>query len=118
MHLGNEQFNLSRREHARRDDHSLRAFCSALEAGCTGTHEWIKVEDTDVRQAYRFTHCMWAEVFRELGAQEIGFWICEGDGPAAAAFNPAIGFHRTKTLIMGDDCCDHVYYLKDEDAHT
>lgn len=94
--------------------HSLRDFCSALEAGCAGTHEWVKVEDTDVRQAYRFTRCMWADVFRELAAQDIGFWICEGDGPAAAAFNPEIGFARTKTLMMGDDCCDHVYYLKDK----
>jgi len=55
---------------------------------------------------------MWADVFRELGAQDIGFWICEGDGPAVSAFNPAIGFHRTKTLMMGDDYCDHSYYLK------
>ena len=103
------------RERARKTDApSLRAFCSGLEAGCAGTHEWVKVEDTDIRQAYRFTRCMWAEVFRELGARDIGFWICEGDGPAAAAFNPSIGFHRTKTLMMGDDCCDHVYYLKDE----
>ena len=102
------------RERARQvNDHSLRAFCSALEAGCAGTHEWIKVEDTDVRQAYRFTRCMWADVFRELDAQDIGSWICEGDGPTAAAFNPTIGFHRTKTLMMGNDCCDHVYYLKD-----
>jgi len=95
------------------NDHSLRAFCSALEASCAGTHEWIKLEDTDVRQAYRFTRCMWADVFRELGAEDIGFWICEGDGPAVAAFNPEIGFGRTKTLMMGDDCCNHVYYFKE-----
>ena len=51
---------------------------------------------------------MWADIFRSLGAEDIGLWICEGDGPAAAAFNPAIRLKRTKTLMEGDDCCDHV----------
>jgi len=93
---------------------SLRAYCSALEAGCTGSHEWLKLEDTDTRQAYRFTRCMWAEVFAELDTRDIGFWLCEGDAPMASAFNPAIGFQRTKTLMEGDDCCDHIFYLKNE----
>jgi hypothetical protein len=111
---------LSQERARKANDHSLRAFCSTLEAGCTGTHEWIKVEDTDVRQAYRFTRCMWAEVFRELGEPDIGFWFCEVDGPVAAAFNSAIGFSRSRTLMMGDDCCDHTYYLKGvaEPKHT
>ena len=95
-------------------DNSLRAFCTALEEGCRGSHEWEKIEDSDTRQAYRFTRCMWAEIFRSLGAEDIGIWICEGDGPAAAAFNPAIRFQRTKTLMEGDDCCDHVYYTEDD----
>ena len=93
---------------------TLQAFCSALEAGCAGSHEWLKLEDTDKRQAYCFTRCMWAEVFAELDALDIGFWLCEGDAPTASAFNPAIGFQRTKTLMEGDDCCDHIFYLKNE----
>ncbi len=94
---------------------TLKAFCSALEAGCTGSHEWRKLEDTDKRQAYRFTRCMWAEIFAELDALDIGFWLCEGDAPMASAFNPAIGFQRTKTLMEGDDCCDHIFYLEKEE---
>jgi hypothetical protein len=93
---------------------SLRAFCSALETRCTGSHEWLKLEDTDVQQVYRFTRCMLAEVFTELDAQDIGFWLCDGDGPMATAFNPAIGFQRTKTLMRGDNCCDHIFYIKNE----
>jgi len=46
-----------------------------------------------------------------LGAEDIGVWICEADGPIAAAFNPRIRFQRTKTLMEGNDCCDHVYYI-------
>ena len=92
---------------------SLRSLCSAIEQICIGSHEWIKLEDSDTRQVYRFTRCMWAEAFRELGAEDIGFWVlCQGDAFMASSFNPMIGFSRTKTLMMGDDCCNHVYYLK------
>jgi len=114
------QYHLSRSVAANRrrgqeaEDNSLRAFCRALEEGCRGSHEWEKLEDTDTRQAYRFTRCLWAEVFRSLDAADIGLAICEGDGPAAAAFNPEIRFHRTKTLMEGDDCCDHVYYTEEK----
>ena len=93
---------------------TLPAFCSALEAGCAGSHEWLKLKDTDRRQAYRVTRCMWAEIFPELDARDIGFWLCEGDEPMASTFNPAIGFQRSKTLMEGDDCCDHIFYLKNE----
>jgi L-2-amino-thiazoline-4-carboxylic acid hydrolase len=94
-------------------DNSLRSFCSAIELICIGSHEWTKLEDSDTRQAYRFTRCMWAEAFRELEAEDIGYWVlCQGDSAMASSFNPMIGFSRTKTLMMGDDCCDHVYYLK------
>ena len=95
------------------ESNTLKAFCSALETGCTGSHEWIKLEDTDKRQSYRFTRCLWAEIFNELGARDIGFWWCEGDEPIASVFNPAIGFQRTRTLMEGDDCCDHIFYLKE-----
>jgi hypothetical protein len=95
------------------DNNSLRSLCSTIEQICIGSHEWIKLEDSDTRQAYRFTRCMWAEAFRELNAEDIGFWVlCQGDASLASSFNPLIGFSRSKTLMMGDDCCDHVYYLK------
>jgi L-2-amino-thiazoline-4-carboxylic acid hydrolase len=95
------------------DDNSLRSLCSAIEQICFGSHEWTKLEDSDTRQAYRFTRCMWAEAFRELEAQDIGFWVlCQGDAAMASSFNPMIRFSRTKTLMTGDDYCDHVYYLK------
>jgi hypothetical protein len=94
-------------------DNSLRAFCTILERACTGSHEWEKVEDSDDRQAYRFTRCMWAEAFNACGAKKIGFQLlCRGDATMASAFNPAIGLSRTKSLMMGGDCCNPVFYLK------
>ena len=55
------------------DDNSLRSLCSTLEQICIGSHEWIKLEDSDTRQAYRFTRCMWAEAFRELKPKMLVF---------------------------------------------
>ena len=92
-------------------DRSLRAFCSAIDRGCHETHIWVKKENTDDRQAYCFTYCMWADVFRELGAEDVGYWICEGDGIGARAFNSSICFERTQTLMLGDACCNHTFFL-------
>jgi hypothetical protein len=94
------------------EDRGVQAFCTALETGCTGTHEWERVEDAPDRVAYRFTQCAWAELFRELSRPDIGHWFCDGDAPAARAFNPRIGFHRTRVLMDGDPCCDHVFFLE------
>jgi len=94
------------------EETSLRAYCGSLEEGCRGSHLWEKLEESETRQAYRFTRCLWAELFRSLNAEDIGVWICEADGPVAAAFNPGIRFQRTKTLMEGDDCCDHIYYVE------
>ncbi len=92
----------------------VQAFCAQLEAGCIGTHEWERVEDAPDRVAYRFTRCAWAELFRELGRPDVGHWFCDGDAPAARAFNPRIGFRRTQVLMDGDACCDHVFYVESE----
>lgn len=91
--------------------HSLDVFARELEQGCRLTHEWSATEHSRNRRAYRFVKCLWADVFRELGAADIGFWICAQDGPFASAFNQQITFTRSKTLMQGDDCCDHCYYL-------
>ena len=96
------------------EDRSLQAFCTRLEAGCIGTHEWERKEDTPDRVAYCFTRCAWAELFQDVGRPDIGHWFCDGDGPAAKAFNPRIGFHRTQVLMDGDPCCDHVFFIEKE----
>lgn len=98
------------------EDRSLRGYCQAMDRGCLGSHEWQKVEDSDSRQEYRYTRCLWAEAYRALGAADLGLWICESDGPVVSAFNPRIRFQRTRTLMAGDECCDHVYYHADEAA--
>ena len=51
--------------------------------------------------------CLWADTFREWGAEDIGYvFACKGDFAAVAAQHPNLRLERTKTLMQGDDCCD------------
>jgi len=90
----------------------LREFCARLDEGCVGSHKWECVIDEPDRIGYHYTRCMWAEVYRELGEPELGFVICAGDEPAVKSYNPRLGFRRTKVLMLGDELCDHVFYVE------
>ena len=91
----------------------LHKFCDEMDKGCVGTHKWERVIDEPDRIGYRYSRCMWAEIFRDLGEPDLGFLLCAGDEPAVAAYNPDLGFKRTKVLMHGDDHCDHIFFIKD-----
>jgi len=62
--------------------------------------------------ALRVTRCPFAEEMRRLGAADIGdAFYCAYDHGFCQGLNPAIRFTRTRTLMRGDDCCDHTYEL-------
>jgi hypothetical protein len=66
------------------------------------------VEDTDTAFQIQVTECLWAKTFHEAGAADIGYaTICHPDFAACQAFNPKIKMIRDKTLMQGDDCCNH-----------
>lgn len=93
-------------------EEDLHIFCQQLEKGCIGSHRWERLVDMPDRVGYRFYRCLWAQIFNELKAPDIGRWLCEGDEPAARSFNPKLGFKRTKTLMDNQGECDHVFYVK------
>jgi hypothetical protein len=71
------------------------------------------IENREDFVSLRFTECLNAKVFRELNAADIGYaTLCHGDEAWARAYNPKIKFIRTKTLMEGDDCCDHCYIME------
>lgn len=71
------------------------------------------VEDTDRAFEFRISQCLWAKAFREEGAAEIGYAaVCYPDFAVANAFNPKLKLLRTKTLMQGDDCCNHRYVME------
>lgn len=92
-------------------EQDLHDFCNNIEKDCTGSHRWQRIIDEQDRIGYNFTRCMWAEVYRELGEPELGFYYCAGDEPSVKSHNPQLGFLRTKVLMNGDDICNHVFLV-------
>jgi predicted ArsR family transcriptional regulator len=63
----------------------------------------------------RCTHCPIADLAKELDAKDWLYAIhCATDPHMVAGFNPKMGFRRTKTLLEGDDYCDHFYFYREE----
>jgi hypothetical protein len=73
------------------------------------TDEVVEKSDKFIRT--KITECLWAKIFRESDAADIGYaGICYPDIAMASAFNPKIKLIRPKTLMQGHDCCDFQYY--------
>jgi hypothetical protein len=71
------------------------------------------LEDSDERFAVTITKCKYADFYIEKGEPEIGYAMhCALDFGETKAFSSDIILKRTKTLMQGDDCCDHCYTLK------
>jgi hypothetical protein len=61
----------------------------------------------------RTTECLWAKIFREADAADIGYaGFCYQDYPFAKAYNPKIKFVREKTLMMGHEYCDNKWVME------
>lgn len=72
------------------------------------TYEFV--EDTETAVEGKVTECLWAKTFREAKAGDIGYAaICYPDFAMAKAFSPKMRLIRTKTLMQGDEFCNHRY---------
>ena len=60
------------------------------------------------------TECLWAKVFKEMNATDLGYVLhCQPDFAYAEACHPRIKMKRTKTLMQGDSYCDHTFYCEE-----
>jgi hypothetical protein len=76
----------------------------------TKTHTHELIEETGKTAKYTVTECIWAKIFQELDASDIGLLtMCKTDFAAAKVYNSKIELTRTKTIMEGHDCCDFVY---------
>jgi hypothetical protein len=74
--------------------------------------EYEVLEDSDERFAVKITKCKYADFYRKNGEPGIGYAMhCALDFGEAEAFSSGIILRRTKTLMQGDDCCNHCYEL-------
>ena len=78
-------------------------------------HETEGVKRTDSKSVFHIKKCIWADSFKKMNAQEIGFiWGCKQDYVLASAIDPRFKLKRSKTLMQGDDCCDFTWYLEEK----
>ncbi|UCE34886.1 MAG: L-2-amino-thiazoline-4-carboxylic acid hydrolase [Deltaproteobacteria bacterium] len=71
------------------------------------------LEDSRKRFAVRIRKCKYADFYKAEGSPEIGYAMhCALDFGEAEAYWPGVSLTRTKTLMQGDDCCNHCYEFK------
>jgi hypothetical protein len=71
------------------------------------------IEDTPRAFEAKVTECPWAKTYRDLNAADLGYILsCYGDYASAEGFNPKMRMIRTKTLMQGNDCCNHRYVIE------
>jgi hypothetical protein len=64
------------------------------------------VEDTDKVYELKHTECIYAKLFREEDAADIGYAIeCHDNETVYSTFNPKIKYTNPKNLMKGDDVC-------------
>jgi len=80
--------------------------------GTESSHKYETIEWTENSIRLRYLFCPWAVHFRKIGYPEIGKFFCDADSPIASLFNEDIKFDRTKTLMEGDDYCNHHFYVE------
>ncbi len=109
-------------EIARQQGKQLAADCpnNDLEALASTLENWKKgdamdmrvLEQSGCRFAFDVHRCRYAEMYRELGAPDLGLLLsCSRDLALVEGFNPAIRLVRTQTIMEGAPVCDFRYEL-------
>jgi hypothetical protein len=68
----------------------------------------LKLEENKV--CFNITKCLWAEIFQEMDAADIGrAWSCHGDAARVKAWSPNMELRRTQTIMEGASHCDFCF---------
>ncbi|MEW6328695.1 MAG: L-2-amino-thiazoline-4-carboxylic acid hydrolase [Candidatus Micrarchaeota archaeon] len=74
--------------------------------------EFEVVKQSERELEVRIKRCWYAEIYRALGAADIGEkLVCDMDPAMNRALNPRIVMERPKKLMNGDECCVFRYKL-------
>jgi len=88
-----------------------------------GTGQWSAggalkrdvLEKTDSKYNYNIVTCKYANMYKELGLEELGFiFSCGRDGKMFGGFNRDIKFERTQTIMQGAEYCDFRLSLEED----
>jgi len=71
-------------------------------------------EETSKKLTLHVTECLWAKIFKEMNATDLGYiMFCHPDFAYAQACHPKIKMRRTRTLMQGHSYCNHTYYWEE-----
>ena len=92
-------------------DTTLRGFAAMKEPWVRDNAlEFEVLEEGEERYSYNVTRCRYAEMYRELGLADLGFYLsCNRDGTLIEGFNPDLQLTRTQTIMQGAPFCDFRY---------
>ncbi|BEQ13579.1 L-2-amino-thiazoline-4-carboxylic acid hydrolase [Desulfoferula mesophila] len=92
---------------------SMELFHKATEMWKKGGALEIELEESDSSKlVFKVTRCRYAEMYRELGYEELGQVLsCGRDAAFAQGFNPGIRMSRTQTIMSGGPFCDFKFEL-------
>ncbi len=113
-----EEYEISRMERrwnelGEKTGRSLTALMKTLWGGMDPDFRFEIVRQTEGEAEIRCTRCPFADLSLANGMREVGFsTYCMADYGIVKGFNGDIRFERTKTLMEGDDCCNHAYFLE------
>ena len=92
-------------------DYPEHTFTEYIESGKNAFKNmmtWEVIEESNRAYEIKVTECLWAKTFQERNAADIGYaTICYSDFSDARAYHSKIKLERTKTIMQGDDCCNH-----------
>lgn len=73
------------------------------------------LRETDNEFDFNVTRCRYAEMYREMGLQEIGHLLsCNRDGSFCDGYDPRLKLTRTQTIMQGASHCDFRYRWTEE----
>ena len=68
------------------------------------------VESTDSAYGFNVMNCKFVEMYREMGAGDLGFLLsCNRDAASFQGMAPGLEFERTQTRMQGAAFCDFRY---------
>ena len=73
------------------------------------------VEDSSRAYGFNVMNCKFVEMYREMGAGDLGFLLsCNRDAASFAGMAPGLEFERTQTRMQGAAFCDFRYRVREQ----
>jgi hypothetical protein len=96
---------------AQLNDNSLVAYGKSIEPWTRGGSLELRILDQSGESlSFDVTRCKYAELYRELGIEELGGVLsCSRDAAFVEGFNAEIHLERAQTILQGATHCDFRY---------